>query len=429
MNSLARGFRALRHTNFRLYWTGQLISLCGTWMQQVAQSWLVLQITGSPIDLGIVAALQTLPVLFVSAFAGVVADRVSKRSVMVVTQSVQMLLALLLGVLVVTHLVQIWHVYILAALLGLTNAFDMPTRQSFMIEMVGREDLMSAVALQSMQFNAARIVGPALAGLLIAAIGVTGSFFANAISFVPVIFGLLAMRTDRFYTPPAVEHLPVSKSLSQGWRYVRMTPAVLMITLVVAVLGLFNNNINVLVPLFAKNVLQVGPQGYGMLMAMMGFGSLGGALVASLAQRARWRVLFGGAFVYFIFQLGFAFSRIYPLSLLFMAISGFSVILFFTSANTGVQTKVPDSLRGRVMGVYMAVNVGMSPIGNLTVGWLADRFGAPVALALGCVVALTCLTVAAAWLLAHRHSKELEISPVPQPLRSLPVAELAEAAG
>ena len=429
MNSLARGFRALRHTNFRLYWTGQLISLCGTWMQQVAQSWLVLQITGSPIDLGIVAALQTLPVLFISAFAGVVADRVPKRSLMVATQSAQMLLALILGTLVVTHLVQIWHVYVLASLLGLTNAFDMPTRQSFMIEMVGRDDLMSAVALQSMQFNAARIVGPALAGLLIAAIGVTGSFFANAISFVPVIFGLLAMRTDRFYSPPAVEHLPVRESLGQGWHYVRKTPAVLMIVLVVAILGLFNNNINVLVPLFAKNVLQVGPQGYGLLMAMMGFGSLGGALVAALAQRARWRVLFGGAFVFFIFQLGFALSRIYPLSLLFMAVSGFSIILFYTSANTGVQTRVPDWLRGRVMGVYMAVNVGTSPIGNLTIGWLADRYSAPVALAAGCLVALLFLCVATVWLLTHRGSQELQLDPIPQPIKQQPVAELAEAAG
>jgi len=179
MNGFTRGFSALRHGNYRLYWFGQSISLIGTWMQQVAQSWLVLQLTGSAIDLGIVAALQTLPVLFVSAFGGVLADRVQKRNLMVTTQTSQMLLALVLGVLISTHLVQVWHVYVLATLLGLSNAFDMPARQSFMIEMVGRDDLMSAVALQSMQFNAARIVGPALAGLAIAAIGLTLSFYAN----------------------------------------------------------------------------------------------------------------------------------------------------------------------------------------------------------------------------------------------------------
>ena len=428
MNSVARGFRALRHPNYRLYWAGQSVSLVGTWMQQVSQSWLVLQITGSPVDLGIVAALQTLPVLFISAFGGLLADRVRKRDLMVGTQTVQMLLALILGVLVSTHLVQIWHVYLLAALLGLSNAFDMPTRQAFMIEMVGRDDLMSAVAMQSMQFNTARIVGPALAGLLIAAIGVTGSFFANAVSFVPVILGLLAMRTDRFHHPPATVHAPVGESLREGWRYVWSTPAILMITLLVGTLGLFNNNTNVLVPLFAKNVLSVGPQGYGLLMAMMGAGSLGGALVAAFSQRARWRVLFIGAFVFFLMQLGFAFSRIYPLSLVLMAFSGFSIILFYTSANTGVQTRVPDLLRGRVMGVYMAVNVGTSPLGNLAVGWLADRYGAPRALEIGCLLALGVLAAASAWLLPRRGRPSLMIDraeALEQFRRSTALAEVA----
>lgn len=396
-------------------------------MQQVAQSWLVLQITGSPVDLGIVAALQTLPVLFVSAFGGLLADRIRKRNLMVGTQTVQMLLALILGVLVASHLVQIWHVYVLATLLGLSNAFDMPTRQSFMIEMVGRDDLMSAVALQSMQFNTARIVGPALAGLLIAAIGVTGSFFANAVSFVPVIFSLLAMRSDRFYEPPATVHASVGESLREGWHYVWHTPAILVITLLVGTLGLFNNNINVLVPLFAKNVLNVGPQGYGLLMAMMGAGSLGGALVAAFSQRARWRALFFGAFVFFLMQLGFAFSRNYPLSLLLMALSGFAIILFYTSANTGVQTRVPDLLRGRVMGVYMAVNVGTSPLGNLAVGWLADRYSAPTALAIGCFLALGLLISATAWLLPRRGRTNLSLdrSEAAEELRPLAYADAA----
>jgi MFS family permease len=409
VSNLTRGFRALRHPNYRLYWSGQSISLIGTWMQQVAQSWLVLELTGSAIDLGFVAALQTLPVLFVSAFGGLLADRVRKRDLMVGTQTVQMLLALTLGTLVATHHVQIWHVYVLAALLGLSNAFDMPTRQSFMIEMVGRDDLMSAVAMQSMQFNTARIVGPALAGLLIAAIGVTASFFANALSFVPVIIGLLAMRPDRFYQTAAVEHAPVAESLRQGWRYIWRTPAVLMIVLLVGTLGLFNNNISVLVPLFAKNVLTVGPQGYGMLMAFMGAGSLCGAIIASFSQRARWRTLFLGAYAFFAMQLCFALSRVFPLSLVFMALSGFSIILFYTSANTGVQTRVPDVLRGRVMGVYMAVNVGTSPLGNLAVGWVAEHYSAPVALIAGCLIALCVLVAASIWLLPRREQPNLSL--------------------
>jgi MFS family permease len=288
----------------------------------------------------------------------------------------------------------------------------MPTRQSFMIEMVGRDDLMSAVAMQSMQFNTARIVGPALAGLLIAAIGVTGSFFANAVSFVPVLISLLAMRSDRFYQPPATVHAPVLESLREGWRYVWHTPAILLITILVGTLGLFNNNINVLVPLFAKNVLNVGPQGYGLLMAMMGAGSLVGALIAAFSQRARWRTLFFGAFVFFLMQLGFAFSRVYPLSLVLMAFSGFSIILFYTSANTGVQTRVPDFLRGRVMGVYMAVNVGTSPLGNLAVGWLANQYGAPASLAFGCLLALGVLVVTTLWLWPRRGRPALSLNPV-----------------
>jgi MFS family permease len=409
VSSLTRGFRALRHPNYRLYWTGQSISLVGTWMQQVAQSWLVLELTGSAVDLGLVVALQTLPVLLVSAFGGLLADRVRKRDLMVATQTVQMLLALILGTLVATHHVQIWQVYILAALLGLSNAFDMPTRQSFMIEMVGRDDLMSAVAMQSMQFNTARIIGPALAGLLIALIGVTASFFANALSFVPVIIGLIAMRTDRFYQVPSIEHAPVGESLRQGWSYIWRTPSVLLIVLMVGILGLFNNNIQVLVPLFAKNVLVVGPQGYGLLMAFMGAGSLCGAVIASLSQRARWRTLFLGAYAFFIMQLGFAFSRFFPMSLVFMALSGFSIILFYTSANTGVQTRVPDALRGRVMGVYMAVNVGTAPLGNLAVGWTAEHYSAPVALAAGCLIALVVLVAATVWLLPRRKQPNLSL--------------------
>lgn len=411
MSSVARGFTALRHPNYRLFWFGQLISLIGTWMQTVAQAWLVLQMTGSAVDLGIVSALQLLPVLVIGMFGGVFADRVSKRRLLLVTQTFQMLLAAILGLLVSTGLVQIWHVYLLATLLGVANAFDMPTRQAFVVEMVGREDLMNAVALNSMQFNAARIVGPALAGISIAAIGVTGSFYANAASFVFVIGGLALMRTDRFFAVEPAPRTSVIRSLAEGCRYVLNTPTVLMITALVGVLGIFAFNMNVLVPLFAKNVLHSGAGGYGLLMAAMGAGSLLAALTAAFLQRTRWDLLLGGAAVFCVFEIAFAFSHMFWLSMLLLAVTGYGLITFFMSANTGVQQKVPDQLRGRVMGVYMTVNVGATPFGNVASGALASSFGAPFAMATGAAAALVSVLLASGWLYLHRGSADLSLSP------------------
>ena len=422
----AQGFQALRHPNYRLYYSGQSISLVGTWMQSIGQSWLVLQITGSPVALGGVAALQTLPVFFLSPVGGVICDRLPKRNVLLTTQTVQALLALVLGVLVSTHLVQIWHVYVLATLLGISNGLDMPARQSFIIEMVGPDDLMNGVALQSMQINGARVIGPAIAGLAIAAIGVAGSFYANAASFIAVIFSLTRMRVDRFHALPKMERTSVVESLRQGGRYIWQTPAVLVIAVLVATTGLFNSNVNVLMPIFAKSILRVGPQGYGMLMAMMGVGAVSGATLAAFAQRSRWKVILGGASAFFICQIGIAFSRSYPLTLGLMVLSGFSLISFFTSANTGIQRRIPNQLRGRVMGVYMALNVGTSPFGNLLIGWLAAVLGAPPAMIIGAVIALLALSVTGGWLRLHREM--LGLGP-PRPTLSQEPAERAKLAG
>lgn len=414
MPSLGRGFRALRHPNYRLFWFGQTVSLIGTWMQTVAQSWLVLQLTGSPVDLGIVNALQMLPILFVGVFGGVLADRWPKRSVLVVTQTAQMLLAFILAVLDSTHMVQMWEIYVLAALLGLASAIDMPVRQAFVFEMVGREDLMNAVALNSLQFNAARIVGPALAGAGIALIGVAGSFYANGVSFIPVIIALIALRSETFFSLNAPEPAPVLQSLREGCSYVVRTPAILLITGLVGALGLFAFNLNVLVPIFAKDILTVGPEGYGFLMALMGAGSLMAALVAAFAQRARWSVMLGGAIGFCVCQILFAFSRNFPLSLALLAGAGFALILFFTAANTGVQERSPDALRGRVMGVYMAINMGTSPFGNLATGWLAAVIGAPATMVIGAGAALVCMLGGSAWLGLHRHSPGLRLSSAPE---------------
>lgn len=424
-----QGFRALRHPNYRLYWCGQCVSLVGTWMQTVAQSWLVLQITGSSVDLGIVAALQSLPVFVLSPFGGLVADRFSKRNLLIATQSTQALLALVLGVLVNTHLVQVWQIYLLAGLLGVTNGLDMPTRQSFMIEMVGRDDLLNAVALQSMQFNAARIVGPALAGLAIAAIGIVGSFYANAFSFLAVILGLLAMRVDHFYEMPQFERTSVAQSLREGWRYVWQTPAVLMIVTLVSVIGLFNSNVNIIVPLFAKNILRVGPQGYGLLMAMMGIGAVAGSMLAAFGHRSRWTTILAGALGFFLFQIGFGLSRFFPLSLVLMVLSGFSLVSFFTAANTSIQQRIPDQLRGRVMGVYMSVNVGTAPFGNLAIGWLAAEIGAPTATVLSSITGLAVLLIMGGWMATHRAAIRLgrpHATPIDEPERAVEAVDAGD---
>ncbi len=411
MMPLGRGFSALRHYNYRLFWIGQTISLVGTWMQTVAQAWLVLQLTGSAVDLGIVSALQQLPVLFVGIFGGVFADRAPKRQLLIVTQTIQMLLALVLGILVSTGTVQMWHVYVLATLLGLSNAFDMPTRQAFVMEMVGREDLMNAVALNSMQFNTARIIGPALAGITIALIGVTGSFYANAISFLFVIASLFMMRSETFFAVERAAKDSVLGSLKEGCQYVWRTPSAMLIVLIVGLLGMFTFNTQVLVPLFATDILHSGALGYGILLTGMGAGSLVAAFVAAFAQRARWRLVIGGAVGICLFELAFAFSRSYVLSLGLMVLTGFSMITMFTSANTGIQQRVPDTLRGRVMGVYTSVNMGTMPLGNLAAGALAASLGAPFAMGFGAVAALLTTAIIGARIYLRRSANLMQLEP------------------
>jgi MFS family permease len=416
VTSLTRGFSAFRHPNYRLYFVGQTISLVGTWIQTVAQAWLVLQLTGSAVALGIVAALQSLPMLVMGWFGGAFADRLPKRRLLVITQFAQMLLAFILGVLVMTGTVQIWHVYLLATALGIANAFDAPARQSFVVEMVGRDDLMNAVALNSTTFNMARIVGPAIAGILISLVGVTLSFYLNGISFLFVIGGLLLMRADRFFASAPPPRLSIRRSLAEGFSYVRHTPTALTITSLIGVLGLFAFTTNVLVPLFAENVLHVGATGLGVLFSAMGIGSLMAGLIAAFAQAARWsRMLIGGLGMA-LAELAFALSRNYPLSIVLMGLVGFCMFTFITSANTGIQQRVPDRLRGRVMGIYMAVNMGSQPFGNLAAGGIAGLFGAPVAMLFCAVAALTGLTGIGGWMAAHRHTADLRLAPDDEPL-------------
>ena len=418
VRSLLRTFIALRHRNFRLFFVGQLISLIGTWMQTTAQAWLVLELTRSAWLLGVVGALQFLPVMFLSLFGGVLADRLPKRKVLLFTQSSAMLQASILWVLVATGQVQVWHVLVLAALLGLTNAFDMPTRQAFVVEMVGREDLPNAVALNSSIFNMARIVGPGLGGLLIAWLGIAPLFLLNAISFIAVIIGLALMDMRDLYAQVKRSSLrkdgskqSTLQSLREGLAYVAHTPAVLLIIAVVGVISLFGINFNVVLPLFATDVLHSGSAGFGFISSAFGLGSLLSALwLAWGNNKPSIHRLLIGTCAFCMLEIAFALSHLYMLSLVLIAVVGFAQIAFTALANTTLQTVAPDHLRGRVMSVYMLVFAGTVPLGNLFTGGLAHLYGAPIALITGAVISLAAAIVG--WILRSPAEKSLAETPV-----------------
>jgi MFS family permease len=401
--SIAQGWRALRHRNFRLFWTGQLISLVGTWMQQVAQAWLVLSLTGDPFMLGLTATAQFLPVLVLGLFGGIVADHLPKRRTLLATQATAMTLAAILAILTATHTVQVWHILVLALLLGCSNAIDMPTRQSFVIEMVGRDDVMNAIALNSAVFNAARIVGPAVAGLAIGVFDISVAFALNALSFVAVIVGLLAIR-ERDLRPLPPTRMPrsvhaVREELAEGLDHVRRTPPVLLATAVVAIVATLGLNVTVLIPPYARDELGVGATGYGFLMAASGVGSLVSAVAIGYLRRPRISILLGGALVVGILDVGLGLTRSYPLALTFMFGVGMGGVAMAMTGNTTVQLNVPDRLRGRVMAVYTTLFVGSTPIGGLLFGAMASRYGTAASLLVGGVATLVTGLIAAAWVL------------------------------
>jgi len=396
---LLRGFTAFRHRNYRLYWFGQLVSLVGTFMQTTGLAWLVLQMTHSAWQLGVVGALQFLPVLLFALFGGVFADRWPKRQVLLVTQSTAMLQALLLWALVDRGVVQVWHIYILALLLGLASSFDQPARAAFVVELVGREDLPNAVALNSSLSNLAYVVGPGLGGLLIAASGgVTLLFLLNAISFLGVLIALALIRPQELSAQarPSGERQNTWQSLREGVAYVRNTPAVLLIILVVGLVLLFGANYNVFVPLFATNVLHAGATGYGALSAALGLGALFSALwLAWSHRRPTIRRVLIGALLYGALEAAFAVSHLFPLSLALIFCLGMAETAFGALAVMTLQTVAPDHLRGRVTSVYVLCFTGSIPLGYLLTGWLAGQYGASIGLF---ILALLCLlTAGAGW--------------------------------
>ena len=387
-----RAVAPFRHRNYRLFFGGQAISLVGTWMQQVAQAWLVLTITNDPLWLGIVAAAQFLPVMILGLFAGVLADVLPKRQTLLAVQVVMMVLAALLAILTATGLVQVWMIVLLAILLGCANAVDMPVRQSFAYEMVGPKDVGNAVALNSAMFNGARVVGPAVAGLTIGIFGIAIAFALNAASFVAVIVGLWMMRDTELHgtrlVPRPRSVREVFENLGEGLRYVRDTPVVLLAVTVVGLVATVGMNFTVLIPPLAANVLKSDAAGYGFLMTASGLGALGAAIALVIGGRPHPVRIAGGAIVLGIASIGLAASTSFPLSLALMIPIGAGGITMAATANATIQLAVPDGLRGRVMSVYTTVFSASIPIGGLAVGAVASATGIPTTVAIGGLLSL-----------------------------------------
>ncbi len=390
------GLGALRHRNFRLFLFGQGVSLTGTWMQSIAQGWLVLLLTNSPFYVGLVSALGSLGVLLFTLYAGVVADRVDKRRTVVITQTLQMLQALALAALVWTRAVTVGWVLALAAFLGVVSAFDIPTRQAFLVDMVGKDDLMSAIALNSSLFNATRVLGPAVAGVLIGAAGVQLCFLLNGVSYLAVIWGLLAMRLPPFVARAA--HATAWAGLREVVAFLRSDRRISTLVIQTGLLSIFGFPFLVMMPVFARDVLHAGARGYGALTAAVGIGAVLGALgvAASSGRVARGRALVTGGTAFGVLVALFALSRSFALSVALVALAGCAMIVNNALTNTTLQTLVPDHLRGRIMGFYSFVFVGMAPFGAFLAGVTAQRYGPPVAVAAGGVIT-ACVVMLAAW--------------------------------
>jgi MFS family permease len=387
--------RTLRYRNMQLFFSGQTISLVGTWMQNVAQAWLVYRLTGSSVLLGLVSFAGQIPVFLAAPVAGIVADRFRRHRVVICTQTTSMLLAFALAALTLTGTVQIWHIFVLAALGGVVNAFDIPARQALIVDMVSREDLMNAISLNSSMFNASRVVGPAVAGLLVAGIGEGWCFFVNGVSYIAVIVGLLFM-TVAAHKPVKQPGTPLADVI-EGF-FVNGVSCIAVIgsapirylMILLGILSLTGTPISVLMPIFADRILHGGARGLGILMGASGIGALAGALLLASRQSVKglgqWVAISAGAFG--VSLIVFAVSRSYWLSCALLLPVGFAMMLEMGSSNTLIHTMSPDHLRGRVMSVYSMMFMGMAPIGALLAGVTAGRWGAPATVAGGGIVCI-----------------------------------------
>src|SRR5947209_2331593 len=390
----ARTFRSLRIRNYRLFFFGQLVSVTGTWMQTVAQSWLVLNLTGSGVDLGLTVALQFLPMLLFGMWGGLLADRLDKRRLLVATQAAGGILAVALWALVATGTVELWMVYVFAFLLGVVTMVDMPTRQAFVVEMVGPDEVPNAVGLNSAMFNTGRILGPAAAGLVIAWFGVAPAFLANGLSYIAVIAGLLAMRSEELFK--GVRPGRRRGEVRAGLRYVWHEPTLRSTLFLVAVLGTFGFNFVVVLPLLARYTFHGGAGLYSVFTSVMSVGSLAGALVAASRARPSRALLLGAGTAFGVLMLATAAApNALTASLLLVGV-GLAVMLFLATANTTLQLSSDPAMRGRVMALYGLLFLGSTPLGGPLLGWISERWGPRFGLVLGGVLSLAAALVAAA---------------------------------
>jgi MFS family permease len=393
-------FRSLRVRNYRLYSSGQLVSLTGTWMQRVAQDWLVLQLTNSGTALGIVTALQFGPALLLGLWGGVLADRGDKRKLLLITQSGLALVALVLGVLDLTGVVQYWQVLVLAALLGLFAAIDTPIRQSFVVEMVGQDDLTNAVGINSTIFNTGRILGPAVAGVLITAVGTGWAFIGNAVSSLAVLAGLAAMRPAELF--PARPVARAKGQLREGLRYVRGRSDLVLTMVLIFVVGTFGLNFQITCALMAKQVFDRGASGYGLLSTALAVGAFCGAMFATRrTKRPTMLFLLGAALAFSVLEIVTGLMPTFALTAVALIPAGMAMLTITTGANSHVQLGVAPQMRGRVMALYLVCFMGGTPLGAPIIGWLAETFGPRWGLLGGGLICVLCV-LALGGLMARR---------------------------
>lgn len=387
---LPHHLNAFRHRNYRLFFFGQIISLTGTWLQMIAQAWLVLKLTtpdNRALLLGISGAISALPFLLFSLPAGLLADRFAKRNILIITQTTSMILAFVLAALTHWHIVTIYHIMTLGFMLGTVNAFDAPTRQAFVAEMVGKDDLANAITLNSAMFNGARIAGPAIAGVAIAVVGVAGAFTLNGISFIAVIIGLLMMNMAQLHT---TRRRTDGNGFAEGFQYIKSSRLVSALLILTSITSIFASSYMILMPIFANDILKLGAREFGFLMASSGVGALVGALTLSWLGNFSYKgkLLLAGNITYCIMLILFSYSRSFPVSCVILMAAGWGMIINMALINTLIQATVPDHLRGRVLSYYTMMFLGVAPLGNFESGLLAHWYGAPFAVRIGAAICL-----------------------------------------
>ena len=379
-------FASLKHRNFRLFFAGQTVSLIGTWVHQTALSWLIYDMTDSKLMLGLISALSSLPMFFLSVFGGVIADRFPKRKTLIVTQSTSMILVGILAALVLLNIYQIWHIVFISVLLGINFAIDMPVRQAFLLDITGREDLMNGIALNSSIVNLTRVLGPAIAGAIMVKYGVSWCFVVNSFSFLAVIVALYYLKIPEIVIKERTESI-IQYTIS-GFRYVKQNKMILESMIIMTLMGIFGWSYALLIPALAKDIFLKGEQGYALLVSANGAGALIGALfVAYLGNSPNKRKIMNwGIYFYSIMVFLLSFSKVYWISLILVAGAGMGLLIYFSACTTLIQSSVDDSVRGRVMGIWALLFGGMMPLGNLFAGVFAEYFGIPATLLLSSII-------------------------------------------